>query len=310
MSILPEFSLIPDVFDSTTYRDPSSGNALLCSVLNEILQDGIITNLRDGHWYNYIQTCTSRNWYPNAMIILRSLFSNNKVHSRKPTLTTFTDDDVHWCLEAINLTSTVPLHGIVCSQSVFNSIGMHPKLSCISQLHTTNWWNNRNRTISINHNPTDFTQYLEPIVTTSNSLMIIDRFIDPGKKDYRKFIRVISSICSSCDIPSIEIHRVEYFGTNKSNIKNRLFWENRFRTNLAFLPASIRNKIEVFIWDEFHDRYIVTDVVGITSGNSFSLRNNKPPTRWTRLDSTARSDVTLEFDAAAGLHALKYRFQI
>lgn len=310
MSLVMEISLIPDILDITTYQNVSVGNALLCNVLSEIYQDGIVSNLRNGDWYNYVLTCKTRNWFPNAISILKSLHINNRIKDRPPRLNTFQFDDEHWCLEAISLASTHSLQGIICAQAVFNRIGVHPKLTCISGLHATPWWNNRIRSIRVNHNLADYQQHLEPIIMCSNSLMIIDRFLDPSETRYKRLITLIESICSGGYVPRIELHRVEYRGNNRGDVRTHVYWENRFRMGLSTLSPTFKRNIEVFVWDHFHDRYLITDIIGIHSGSGFDIKNNKPATRWSKLDNSARDDMQFEFDPASPIHILKHRFHI
>ena len=67
----------------------------------------------------------------------------------------------------------------------------------------------------------------------------------------------------------------------------------------------------VFIWDDFHDRYLISDLVGILMANGLDT-DNAPGvvTAWARLERDNRDDVQREFDPSAGRHKLQHRFTI
>ena len=69
--------------------------------------------------------------------------------------------------------------------------------------------------------------------------------------------------------------------------------------------------VEVFIWDDFHDRYLISNLVGISIPNGFdTTQDTNSVTRWTRLGRNDRDDVQREFDVARQRHTLRARFTI
>ena len=67
---------------------------------------------------------------------------------------------------------------------------------------------------------------------------------------------------------------------------------------------------EVYIWDDFHDRFLISNLVGISLPNGFDTGGAHKLTRWTRLGRTDRDDVQREFDAGSGRHTLRGKFTI
>jgi hypothetical protein len=68
---------------------------------------------------------------------------------------------------------------------------------------------------------------------------------------------------------------------------------------------------EVFIWDDFHDRYIISDLVGVSVPNGFDTTTDiSQRTTWNRLGRGERDDIQREFDPACNRHALKHRFKV
>ena len=80
---------------------------------------------------------------------------------------------------------------------------------------------------------------------------------------------------------------------------------------LTQLISAAGLRVEVFVWDDFHDRYIISNILGISAPNGFDATNALDSrTTWTRLGSPDRDDVQREFDPASGRHALTCRFTV
>jgi hypothetical protein len=64
-------------------------------------------------------------------------------------------------------------------------------------------------------------------------------------------------------------------------------------------------KASVYVWDAFHDRYLITNHVGIVLPYGFDIsEDTKEMTTWTRLAPRDRDDVQREFDPASHRHKL------
>ena len=88
-------------------------------------------------------------------------------------------------------------------------------------------------------------------------------------------------------------------------------WENRFRNGWSNDLAAAGLPVEVFIWDDHHDRYLITDLVGIEMGNGYDTSTNpKDITTWSRISRKDRDDIQREFDPACNRHVLRHRFTV
>ena len=89
------------------------------------------------------------------------------------------------------------------------------------------------------------------------------------------------------------------------------YFERRFRDGLSGLLRAADLKAEVFVWDDFHDRYLISNLVGISLPNGFDTTGNpNSVTRWTRLGRTDSDDVLREFEPNNGRHTLRASFTI
>jgi hypothetical protein len=75
--------------------------------------------------------------------------------------------------------------------------------------------------------------------------------------------------------------------------------------------ASAGIQVEIFIWDDHHDRYLITDLIGIGMENGFDTTTDPNAiTTWMRLSRATRDDIQREFDPACVRHALRHRFSV
>jgi hypothetical protein len=64
---------------------------------------------------------------------------------------------------------------------------------------------------------------------------------------------------------------------------------------------------EVHVWDDFHDRYLVTNLIGLSLPNGFDTSSAAgSTTTWTRLSEADRADVEREFDPGVGRHKVAW----
>ena len=67
----------------------------------------------------------------------------------------------------------------------------------------------------------------------------------------------------------------------------------------------------MFIWDDFHDRYLISNIIGISLPNGFDTTTApNSNTRWTRLGRNDRDDIRREFNRNGRPHKLVGRFKV
>jgi hypothetical protein len=134
----------------------------------------------------------------------------------------------------------------------------------------------------------------------ANSLLFIDPFIDPtDHHQYGGLIKILASLQTRSVKPLVEIHRVAWYqgGNDK---------RPQVKEVVAALQPSIQAvakgagiSVEVFLWDNIHDRYLITDLIGISLPHGFgTTRAPNTQTTWARLGRNDRDLVQREYDAA------------
>jgi hypothetical protein len=133
----------------------------------------------------------------------------------------------------------------------------------------------------------------------ANHIIFADPHIDPERPGYAQFGDLLkATFRPKGPQPLIEIHRVCYTGsgTNREIVK-RDEWERRFRDTLDAGLKALGLTIEVFVWDDDHERYVISDLLGLHLGNGFdTTKNPKAFATWTRLSASGRDAIQRLYD--------------
>jgi len=311
MALLSEFALTPDVLDSSCYTTSEVGE-IYCKILKKALleEDGLIRNLRDETWSNlFFQP--PRAWHPKWKELVKKLKKQNRL-IKSPTMggpEPACDDD--WCNEALRSDAHTPLVGVIANRDVASRFAAIPKVASIADLETKDWWTSRSPSLRLQRNLAEYSKALSLFLRHARSVMFIDAHLDPSQLRYQDFVRLLQGAANREPSPVIEVHRVTYKGSGPSRrLKSKADWEAVFRTNMEPSLRTNGPAVEVFIWDDFHDRHIVSDLAGIHLGNGLDTTTAAAMTTWTRLGRDARDDIQREFDPGSREHLLLHRFKI
>jgi hypothetical protein len=105
--------------------------------------------------------------------------------------------------------------------------------------------------------------------------------------------------------PLVEIHRVAWYGGGNDK-------RPRVSDVVAALTPAITTvaktaglSVDVFLWDDFHDRYLITDLIGISLPHGFgTTKASNAQTIWTRLGRDDRDALVRSFEPALRHHAI------
>lgn len=312
MALINEYALTPDVFDSTCYSADEVCRIYLQHLKEALLQDGLVRNLRDGDWLRVFDD-NHRHWHLRGRELLRKLLSQNRLSNAPPISPTDPTSDSDWCNEAIaSNTGLSPLSGIVVTDSIAGNFTGNALVTSIDRLSGAPWWIGRSPSVRIHRDITSYLDNLKLILQCSNSIMFIDPYLDPTLPRYRDFIQLITHMRGRTPTPLIEIHRACYEGSGRSRqFPSNADWEQCFNTAFSGALSGTGLSIEVFIWDDLHDRHIISNLIGIQMGNGFDTsRNPRDITTWNRLGRAQHDDIQREFDPATQRHTLRHRFRV
>lgn len=309
MALISEYALTPDVFDETCY-----GSAEVCGVhlqgLKEILlHEALVRDLRDGEW-GRLFLGDHRPWHRRGKELLKKLASQRRLLASAPAIAAPPATDADWCAEAVASHGVRALTGVIVSDTLGPAYRGNALVAPIGNLAGATWWAGRSPTIRLGRTLADYRSALELVVRHANSMMVIDPYIDPSSRSFQGIVTVLEGAAGRTPKPLIEIHRVAWLVGHDKRPQTAAI-EGFMRAGLQ--PAARRSGLsfEVFLWDDFHDRYLISDLVGILVPHGFdTTQASGALTTWSRLGRQERDDVQREFDRASSRHVLKHRFTV
>ena len=315
MALLADYAITPDVFDVTSYPTEGECAARLETIREAMLTEGLVRDLRDGAWSGLFRG-DARPWHRRGQELLKKMATQGRLSHFGPALSRRPAADVDWCAEALAADDRRAFHGgVITTESVKKAFAADRRVARIDRLSSARWWASRGPSVRLGRTAADYEEHLDLVLRCSNSLMFIDPHLDPSKSRYGAFGTLLQRAGNRTPGPRIEIHRVCYEGSGPAR---RLpmreapeYFRRVFHDALARPLRDAGLRAEVFIWTDFHDRYLLSNLVGISLPNGFDVPGAPGAvTTWTRLGRRDRDDVQREFDPGAGRHGLVDRFEV
>ena len=308
--LFAEYAVTPDVFDSNCYASEELCAARLENIREALLSEGIVRDLRNGAWSQLFMN-QDRQWHRRAKELVRKLASQNRMNVFTPQLSGAPTADSEWCDEALATHGIEPLAGIIVTDSVSSGYKGQSIVAPIDKLGSAPWWSKRSPSMRLDRSFKDYQNALSLILKKANSIMFIDPHLDPTQPRYQGFITLLKAASNRSPAPLIEIHRVCYRGSGQDRQIDIPQLEADFRNALTEPLTEVGLNVEIFLWDDFHDRYVLSDLVGISLPNGLdTTKKSNSTTTWTRLGRSDRDDVQKEFDEASHRHTLQTKFTI
>ncbi|MBE9230452.1 hypothetical protein IQ231_01765 [Cuspidothrix issatschenkoi LEGE 03284] len=317
--MLVEYALIPDIFDANCYDYPELCSSRIEYIKDVLLEEALVRDLRNGDWCKYFETYLKKNgdsWPQRSKEIIKKLIKQNRLRRVPAAQATTPSNYLEWCYEAISSHEQQPLTGVITTQSNATAVSKPDIVASIDKLSGADWWRKRSPSIRLYRTTNDYLRHLQLLFCNANSIMFIDPYIDPMKDGYnnvnndgyREFNQLLTAIKNPDEPPVIEIHLCHL----EDAITPRQY-EANFRSKLSGVINKGGLTVEVFIWDNFHDRYLISNLIGINLPHGFGISDPDTPnpiTTWTRLGRKDRDDIQREFDPASGRHKLQHRFTV
>lgn len=303
--MIDEYALIHDIFDPAAYSHPELINVCLPFLREPLMKEALVRNLADGAWQRYTGTLP---FTPHrlCMELVRKLDKGNRLRSFRRCMTTDPTDIPGWCHEAAASHSAEALTAIISTHA---SVAGLPRLGMtnIEKVTSSPWWADRTSSRTMNRSLTDYQQALTPILRHANSVMFIDPNLDPSAMNYQSFGNILALAGGRRLPPHIEIHRSFCEGDGpRRTFPTDVEWRRRF-TGLAIQAQKNGIHLEVFGWDDFHDRYLIADIIGLQVGAGFDTTTNPhATTTWARLGRQDIDRFTKHFSREARPDALRW----
>jgi hypothetical protein len=310
--MLLDLALLPEVFENSAYSGDGACGHCLRALKPVLLEEAVVRDLRGGTWSSFV--CQrSEQWHPAGKEVLEALIKRKRLCfiPKAPQLTEPVESR-EWCYEALASHNEANLHGILCGNNTKEEFSDEPLVQAAEVIHESPWYTGRTGSVRLRRQSEDYLKHLSVILRWCRSAIFIDPHLDPSRDGYKEFHQLLDAACVRELKPRFELHRCRPFEGAGPDRHPLSFGQ----TEELFKPLSdklkkAKLKAEVFIWEDFHDRYLITDLLGICLPNGFDISADpNERTTWARLSWQDRDDVYREFDPNAHRHQLVFRFDI
>lgn len=314
MALLADYAITPDVFDVRSYSTGDECEARIDNIRETMLDEGLVRDLRDTAWSLLVLGSGPRPWHPRGRELVKKMKKQGRLLPFAPVLPERPADDRAWCAEAVATDDVRPFRGgVVTTRSVKDAYVDDPRVARIDRLSRAPWWSSRSPSVRLQRTPDDYEKHLDLLLRFSSSLRFIDPHLDPEKPRYGSFGGLLQRAGNRAPVPRIQIHRVCYEGSGRRRRfplrEDPMYFRRSFDDALAGPLSAAGLQAEVFIWRDFHDRYVISNLVGIALLNGLDVSPDHSTT-WQRLGRDNRDDIQREFDPAARPDDLVERFPI
>lgn len=307
--MLDEYVVTPDVFSPSAYAEPGACEVSLRWFKEAVLEDGLIRDLRDGDWHRFC-AALGANGHRVTKEILSKLASGNRLRSFPPLLDSEPTNAEEWLAEGLESHERDPVTGIVTAHATIRHAGGYPA-STIERVTGANWFRARSPSRDLPRNTAAYLGALKPILAHANSLMFIDPNLDPTQANYRRFGELLLPLRERQHPPMVEIHRSEALGDGAvRTFPGKEGWRDRFDPLHRQLHSAGLKAI-VHFWVDFHDRFLVSDLIGVSASAGFDTTTNPNElASWGRLGRSERDEKQRRFDKSFRTSELRFTFEI
>ena len=307
--MLDEYALVPDIFDQAAYSNPAFIEMCLPHLKEPLLQEALVRDLCDGGWSQYCLQ-NSGSLHRLCKEILKKLVQNNRLRRFPRQATAVPVSAGDWCQEGLTASGTDTLTGVISAHATKQNFAAN-EVASVEKLTGTSWWQTRSPSITVDRKTAEYIKVLRRVLLQANSLMFVDPNLDPSSYNYREFHQLLAPIAQRGVKPRIEIHRSFCKGDGKARIFPT---EAEWKATFADLGNTLNSQglaAEVFLWDDFHERYLIADVVGVSVPAGFDATTKADDwSTWGRLGREDKDKIQRLFDPAARTGSLKWRFAI
>lgn len=305
--MLHEFAFSPDVFFPSAFGVKTDqgvfipgedhGHLALTSLWKGIERFGVIRDLSDGKWGGALDG-REVNLHVRSRELLKKLRSNGRVVPASAQIARSPAAEEDWLAEALASHTAEPQITQFFGTDQFCAslkAADHQDLPRgISKMPFCSPFSGGGCSIKVNRDIVAYTKTLRPLIKYSRSLMFIDPYLDLEAANYKDFLILLKEIASINPGVDIELHRhiKPAYGGQLRSASN---WKQSFDRVLSADPVLKSLRIQVFIWDEFHDRYLISNLMGISVPYGFDTTKKNEATRWSMLSAQDTNDVREEF---------------
>jgi hypothetical protein len=290
MKLLPEFALIHDIFEGS----PNEVRFAVAYLYKTLLSDGLVRNLHGGTWERMLRERardTTLDWSVRKLIIELLKALSKRLLLYPACTSTPPESAIDWCQEALASHRADPLDAIIAGTATTQACGGGTVCS-LYELPDRSGDLRPAPSLPVRHQTADYLRHLHELLTHARHVCFIDPYIGESS-NYSEFPKIILSMRNRPSQPQIELHRAQKYGGEV--IRKESDWRRKFRDwDKQFSSAGQR--VKMFIWGKFHNRYLLSDLVSLQVGGGFHTSNDVSAVdHWTRLSREDAIDLQGKF---------------
>jgi hypothetical protein len=268
--MLLDLAILPEVFEESAYSDPALCGHLLKVLKPVLFEDAVVRDMRNGGWSQWMRKSVGNCHHATGEIV-EALIKQRRLGLFPPLLDVEPDDSSTWCYEALATHEQAALNAIICGNGVAADFENHDLVHALEKVHESDWYRNRACSVRLHRQTADYLKTLRVPLKWCNSAMFIDPYLEPSRPYYAEFYRILDLMRGRSVPAQIEFHRCAHEGSGRDRqILPMGDVQNMFASLDSYLTGADM-KASVYVWDAFHDRYLVTNHVGIVVPNGFDF---------------------------------------
>ncbi|WP_338680443.1 hypothetical protein OPV09_02655 [Janthinobacterium sp. TB1-E2] len=305
--MLHEFAVSPDIFLASAFDVKTDlgefipaethGHLALTSLLKGIERFGVIRNLSGGMWWGVLDG-REDGLHPRSREVLKKLKSNGRVVHAPARMAGSPAAEKEWLAEAVASHGAEPkitqFFGTDEFCASLNAADHKNLPAGISKIPYCLPFSGGGCSIKVKRDIDAYIEVLRPLIKYSRSLMFIDPYLDLAAPNYKDFVTLLETIAAINPDAEVELHR-QIKPAPREPMRTASDWKQSFHQVIAANAALNKLSISVFVWDEFHDRYLVSNLMGISVPYGFDTTSKDEATRWSMLSTQDANDVREEF---------------
>ena len=308
--MLREFAFSPEVLLSSAYGVTSADGVfhpaedhghLALNVLRKGLErGGVVRNLAGGQWLKTFEN-TNLGLHARSREVLSKIQKAGRIVPAAVVSVAQPSTESEWLSEAFASHQAVPLlsnfFGTDTFSQTVNAADFQQLPKGVSKLPFCEPFSGGGYSLKVRRTKLDYAKALGPVFKHSRSLMFIDPYLDFDAWNYRDFANLLREAARLRPDTNVELHRQLRSPVPSDPFVPAEEWHRRLRRVIDADPLLKALRIEIFVWDEFHDRYLISNLMGISMPYGFDTSTKEDETRWTTLTPEDADDVRIEFSA-------------
>lgn len=304
--MLTHYAIVPSAFSEVL---ASGGPALELGIgcLSDLCRaEGLFPDMRRGQWKRAVDASG-----PLGKRFLAFAVKSRRTYEVENQYPDDPGNNTQWLHEAQAFHAECECGAIITDMGLAASAGGDPVVCSIEGINQTAWWEARSPSKTVTRTTHGYMEAVGLVLRHANSMMFIDAYIDPLADNYREFPSLLLAAAQEGRKPLIEIHRASWRKVQgKIEVQGAAQWMADFE-NWSQRLRRAQIGADVYLWEKIHDRFLITDLMGINVPYGFDIADAPDETStWCRLGVKERDQRQKEFDKACATHGLVNWFHI